>query len=375
MADKERFDENEQREETAPSLDSFNDDLRDEDGYVVPEKRKYRFRLTKRRLSPKIYEVGFLPVMATFAACFALAVAAFFIGKEPGIAEAKGVPFYLIHAAFPVAVYLLPALVYLFTRPKPRGGVLALRRFSLADARFILMSGLLLTALQALGRFMLVFFFSKADAGALSLRNVSNVPAAILVFVLLPAFCEEVFFRGVMLSALSGAAGGFAGIVVSSIAFALCKCDLAAFPLWFVCGLLLGLCAHVCSSCLPAIVLRAVLTVMTMLFSERLDFVASERVGNVFLIIVLAAVVFLIFIFFAQSLENLCSKKAVSVSLLNAKENGEGNGEDAEPPVVFYAKPFRLSSETGYTFHKFFRVLFSPAIVIAAAVFFFITIR
>ena len=50
MADKERFDENEQREETAPSLDSFNDDLRDEDGYVVPEKRKYRFRLTKRRL-------------------------------------------------------------------------------------------------------------------------------------------------------------------------------------------------------------------------------------------------------------------------------------------------------------------------------------
>lgn len=76
-----------------------------------------------------------------------------------------------------------------------------------------------------------------------------------LVHVLAPAFLEELFFRGVLMRALT-VFRALLAILISSLMFALMQISLYSFPLVFVCGFIVGVAYLSTGSLLAAQIIR-----------------------------------------------------------------------------------------------------------------------
>lgn len=354
---------------------------------IAPKKhRTYAFRPAKRRESEangKVYAVGFMPVFVLFAISFALAAILFILERQGVYASLSARQTAALYAVREGAVFLIPALLYVFAFRKEGVKGLYIHRFSPVYTTFLALSLFLMIAAVAAEKFSLACFFSGLSVREpirLSFQN--DFWLNLILYVVIPVLCEEIFFRSVLQGALSHAAGGFTGIFVGALAYALIHLDLAGFPVYFTTGLLLGAIMHVCGSVVPAILVHTAFRFVSLTFSAQLSFIASERAGGLFVLVILILAVFLFLLFYIKSLEVVCTKKSISVYVQNAAENGEASDPDdsadekeetdSENIVCFREKPFRMGSDTGYTLHKFFRVLFSPAMILATVAYFLI---
>jgi sodium transport system permease protein len=101
--------------------------------------------------------------------------------------------------------------------------------------------------------------------------NVS-LPVQLLVLALLPAMCEELAFRGFILSGLGSRLTPGKAILVTSLLFAFAHLHAFRFPATFVLGLLLGLLAIRSGSLLPGVIFHSVhngLIVIVAFFSKQ----------------------------------------------------------------------------------------------------------
>ncbi len=305
-----------------------------------------------------------------FAVCFALAAFLFVLYRQGLFQSLSERQHALLYAFFPCVIFLVPSIIYVFAVRKEGFAGLHVHRFSPAFATFLFLSLALMIAAVAAEKFSLACFFSGLavrEPVRLSFQN--DFLINLILYVIVPVVCEELFFRGVLQTALSEAAGGFAGITVSALAYALIYFDLAGFPVYLTVGVLSGILRHVCGSVVPGMLVHAVFRFVSLTFSAQLSFIASERAGGYFVLVVLVLAVFVFLLFYLKSLEIVCTKKAVSVLVMQndtqKAENDRQTPAESENLVVFRSKPFRLTAETGYTFHKFWRVLFSPALILA----------
>lgn len=353
----------------------------DKDSSPEPEKneekpkkqRIYAFRPAKKRVDEtdsKVYAVGFIPVYVVFAVCFALAAFLFVLYRQGLFQSLSERQHALLYAFFPCVIFLVPSIIYVFAVRKEGFAGLHVHRFSPAFATFLFLTLALMIAAVAAEKFSLACFFSGLavrEPVRLSFQN--DFLINLILYVIVPVVCEELFFRGVLQTALSEAAGGFAGIMVSALAYALIYFDLAGFPVYLTVGVLSGILRHVCGSVVTGMLVHAVFRFVSLTFSAQLSFIASERAGGYFVLVVLVLAVFVFLLFYLKSLEIVCTKKAVSVLVMQndtqKAENDRQTPAESENLVVFRSKPFRLTAETGYTFHKFWRVLFSPALILA----------
>ncbi len=105
--------------------------------------------------------------------------------------------------------------------------------------------------------------------------QVSNSPLEVIVEILavaaVPAFSEEILFRGILLSTLRKYGDGFA-VFVSSFIFGLFHGNLIQFPFAFVVGLVLGWTLVYTNSLLPAIMIHF----LNNCFSVVLDIIYSN---------------------------------------------------------------------------------------------------
>lgn len=89
------------------------------------------------------------------------------------------------------------------------------------------------------------------------MMNVPNLPTALLLFAVIPAVCEEVAFRGYILSGLERGHAPWAAIVMSAVLFGFMHVLMSLFQQLFnatLLGLVLGLLAVRSRSLLPGIV-------------------------------------------------------------------------------------------------------------------------
>lgn len=80
---------------------------------------------------------------------------------------------------------------------------------------------------------------------------------AVLGLALVPAVCEEILFRGVVLGGFARSLGKGWAVVLSAILFAVAHLDLPAVPSRLLLGLVLGLAVLQTGSLVPAVVLHA----------------------------------------------------------------------------------------------------------------------
>lgn len=347
-----------------------------ETGSLPVRRRTYSFRPARRKKDTRVYAVGFIPVYGMLAVSFTVASVLFILHRQGAFSAFGNMEKMLLFAFGEAAVFLLPAVFYALLGKKDKQ-TLAIHRFSPAYATFIVLSLVLVVAVEAAGKYLLAGFFSEnlALCGESLLLSDSLLLLKTAVYVLVPAVCEELFFRGALQTELSRIAGGLGGILCTSFAMALMHFSLPGFFVYFFIGCAFGVLRHICGSCVPGMLVHVVLRFVSLAFSAQLSFIASERAGGLLVMAVLLLVLLTVLLFYLKSIELVCLKKAISLEI--AQKDNETDSDDlseSDTYIRFHETPLRLFSDTGYTFHKFWRVCLSPAMILATLAFLLITL-
>lgn len=357
--------------EEASEKDTVNKEKYEAKFAEKPKKtHTYFFRPAERDSgNGKVYAVGFIDVYIPFLAAFLLCLINRFLTQAGAYEGLDILTASAIKCVTYPVIFVLPVIVFCRIRKKSMKSSMGLYSFSASHIPFTVISLLLLIFVIAAEKIAIAYFFPVTEAEQLvNLSSSSDKLWTILAYAIFPAICEELFLRGLIQNGISEKAGGISGIVVSALAFALIHLDFRYFVVYLSTGFIIAVCAHVTHSVIPAIILHVLNNMFSLVFSARLSFIASERTGNTLLLIILVLVIFILALFYLKSLENLCIKKAYAEELKKSQES------DGDVDNKRSRKLYRIFSDEGYTLHKFLRVLFSPAMIIAAILFMFAVI-
>lgn len=267
----------------------------------------------------------------------------------------------ILIAIFSIINYILPIAVYILSSKK-RLGLYYAKPFSPGTLPIMAVGLGLVVCLCALQKYFIAYTFSySVPAGT----TADNIFTAILIGALLPAVCEELFVHGIIQYELSSYGGGITGIFISALIFAIIHFDLQYFLIYFTAGLIFGVITHITGSVFPAMILHFLNNTLTILFSDKMVFVATERIGGNFLMIVLTALSFMFLIILLQMIEKLCIKKAIFYTNKDDIENPDGIY--SSKPAISYTQFF--FARQGKTPTRFINVLKDKRMLICFALF------
>lgn len=263
----------------------------------------------------------------------------------------KGASLYVVYALSSVIIYLVPALVFCFVKKqKPKS--VYLNSFNAGTLPIIITSFFLLLLVTALEKYYISYSFSYRPENVTFGNSVFEI---LLVSAILPAIFEEFLIHGVLLSEYSRFGGGLCGILICGFVFSLLHFDLQLFPVYLTAGIILGFVAYVTGSVFSAMILHFLNNFVSVFLADGMTFIASERIGGTFLMIVLSIFCFVLLIMLLQMLEKMCKNKAV----MFAKSE---DGEIPDKEIHFFKK--------GSPFGKaFFKILFSPLMIFCVIIF------
>lgn len=340
----------------------------------------YSFRKASRKKeTEKHYEVGLIKVYILFSVCFVLCIFNNILTREGFYNSFLSGGEYIARCIAYILIFIVPSVVYCKVKKDIGFTAFGISRFSTAYIPFIIFSLLLMAFVIAAQKFSLAYFFNAGISdGQITFINNPDKLWVIITYALFPSVCEELLLRGVLQNEISRIAGGACGIIVSALAFALIHLDAQYFIIYFSSGLILGITMHVCASVIPCIIVHLINNLFSLCFSSHLTFIASERVGNLLILIILTACIFILSLFWIKNLELICIRKAASIDISLSSPDNDNDTQNkrhkGSKAISFYSSPFTLGSDTGFTLHKFLRVLFSPAIIMAVIIFLFATL-
>ncbi len=231
---------------------------------------------------------------------------------------------YLSVILLQLLIFSIPA--YLYIRLKPRGYVksLRLRPFRLSHLFLILSSVLMLVSgctllgmicgmMTAQPSFTLYDTFSSINDG-----TVGASIRLILAYGLLPAFCEELVFRGI-LCAEHERHGILYASAVSALFFAFLHFDLTALPVYLFAGALLSLVMYVTRSAIAAMVVHLGYNLFGIFVQAGLSGYCRSTGSLGLLVILLIVVLLLSAAFFCGEVARILRRRA-KADLLNAPD-------------------------------------------------------
>ena len=264
--------------------------------------------------------------------------------------------FFILAVISNICAFLLPAVFYVklkgagYTK-NLKFGLPKLKHLSLVMYMFVvLVSGTILIN-------SLMFFSSGTAVNPESVLtvfiNTGGNPVydmgVLISFVLLPALCEEFFFRSV-LSAEYEKYGVFCALILTSLAFAASHFSLKFFPSYFFAAVIFYIVAKITNSVLFSAVIHAGYNLYSIYLWDKLSG-ALQFEQNRFIFIFIIAVVFIVFIAFVlNSLESIYYNKAYN----------------NEPSPVYLPENDSKSAKAA----AFFKSLLSPTFIAVIVIFF-----
>lgn len=257
----------------------------------------------------------------------------------------------LVSVAIYAFVYLIPSVIFVilsFGRMRFH----YVRKFSPSLLPFSFACLGLVLSITALQKYLIAYTFGYSEPTAMTYGGVLT---GVLLGALLPAVCEELLIHGILQKEISEYAGGFAGIIISAVVFSVLHFELQYFFVYLIAAVIMGALTHVTGSCLPAMLVHFLNNAFSILFSERLGFVATERIGGTLLIIVIFAVCLAFLILCLNIAEKISEKKADVCA-----ENIE-SGEDVHIEYFF--------AREGRSLARAINVLKTPPMLICYVIF------
>lgn len=188
---------------------------------------------------------------------------------------------YLVTALLTLAVFGIPTGIYVFCRGARAMSGLGFQRLS-GRQLAVSAAGCAVMIFQSCILRLGVFPSSAGDSAyalygssfSASVSSVWELLLEIFSLVLLPAFCEEVFFRGIV--AYEYRFGGVAGAaLMSSLLFAVIHLDFGQLPICFLNGLLLFFVGFLTGNLVCPILVHALYNLFA-LFGERYVYLLSS---------------------------------------------------------------------------------------------------
>ena len=212
---------------------------------------------------------------------------------------------------------IFPIPAYLYIRLKPREFVKSLRLGSLRLSHlFLLLSaslalicgctllGMLCGMMSAQPSFTLYDTFASVNDG-----SVGATIRLVLAYGLLPAFCEELVFRGII-CAEHEKHGILYASVVSALFFAFLHFDLTALPVYLFAGMLLSLVMYVTRSAIAAMTVHLCYNLFGIFVQAGLSGYCQSTGSVGLLVVLLIAVLILSAAFFCGEVARILRRRA-----------------------------------------------------------------
>ncbi len=212
---------------------------------------------------------------------------------------------------------IFPIPAYLFIRLKPRDYVSSLRLkpirlshlFLLLSASLMLITGctllgMLCGMMTAQPSFTLYDTFASVNDG-----SVGATVRLILAYGLLPAFCEELVFRGILCAELEKN-GILYAAAVSAVFFAFLHFDLTALPVYLFAGMLLSLVMYVTRSLLAAMTVHLAYNLFGVFVQAGLSGYCRSTGSIGLLVVLLIALLLLSSAFFCGEVSRILRRRA-----------------------------------------------------------------
>lgn len=212
---------------------------------------------------------------------------------------------------------IFPIPAYLYVRLRPEGYAKALRfgkiklshLFLLLSASFMLIAGctllgMLCGMMTAQPSFTLYDTFASVNDG-----TVGATIRLILAYGLLPAFCEELVFRGI-LCAEHEKHGILYAATVSALFFAFLHFDLTALPVYLFSGLLLALVMYVTRSSVAAMIVHLCYNLFGIFVQAGLSGYCKSTGSIGLLVVLLIAILLLSSAFFCGEVARILRRRA-----------------------------------------------------------------
>lgn len=188
-----------------------------------------------------------------------------------------------------LGTYLIPLVLYgaLFGGISPRRMRLAL------PTAVSIPSQVLLLAILLLGSALITMLLQRLGIAQPSDETVGGFSGSgvltLLVFAVLPAVCEEVIFRGVIMSAFEPC-GITPAVIGTSLLFAFAHMSFENLPLYFFASVVLCFTAYISRSLLSTILLHALYNLASLFLGEYLSGIAAhlESFSLLFVVMVFA---------------------------------------------------------------------------------------
>ena len=225
-------------------------------------------------------------------------------------------------------ILALPAILYTRLRGNALKGKLRVNGFG-GDQVVLIIWGTLLLICGSL--LLNIIFadglseknFSLYDAYAVKNQGADGFAVSILAYALLPALCEEFFFRSILCAEYEQFGIGTAAVATSTF-FAMLHFRLALFPVYFFAGLLLFAVMYACRSVIASMIVHFFFNLYG-LYGQTFVGEIFNTTGSTELFLIILATFFAVFLIFfcgqAARIYKKYAEKNVSSDYLPPKKN------------------------------------------------------
>ncbi len=217
---------------------------------------------------------------------------------------------FLMISVIQLIVFIFPCVLYYFVKGRRLSTPMFVSAVRPGQFLFLIFSFLVMITGTILIKY---FYFIKTGAspsevnffisGVESDEN-TNMLEIIVAFVLVPAICEELFFRGVVLSEYR-AFGSFTAVVFSAVCFSLAHFSFEGILIYFFNGIILGVCAVVCRSVFAPILVHMGSNLLSIYASDLFLRVTIQKCGAFFVFFILMAVFLLSLVLMLSRTESI----------------------------------------------------------------------
>ena len=221
----------------------------------------------------------------------------------------------LLICVLQIIIFIFPCIIYYYLRGRSlntpfmvsstnNGGLLFV-----IESAFLLISGnLLIKCFYYIGLGSLPSGIDHIVPDAASVSDAS--PAAVILAVsLVPAICEELFFRGIILAEYR-VFGSFNAVLFSSVCFAMIHFSISAFPLYLFSGIVLGAAATVTKSIFIPIIIHFISNLLSIYASDSFIRVTVQKSGGFFTAFIVGVIMLLSLVLVLSNTEKVFYKRA-----------------------------------------------------------------
>lgn len=215
-----------------------------------------------------------------------------------------------------IIVLALPCMLYYLLKGRKLASPMALTPIGLRHITLIVFSALVFVSGSLLIRFGYQAFASQTvDTagffdGLYSGADEPSLAGMLLSFVIIPAVCEELLFRGIIFAEYRPL-GEANAVLISAVCFAMLHFSLTNFPVYLFAGILLGVVTAVSRSVIPAVLLHLLSNTLSVFTSDRFLRIILQKNGAFFVGFLLAVLFGVALFLLLYSIEHLYLRYAV----------------------------------------------------------------